>query len=242
MVDLKVWGEYACFTRPEFKVERVSYPVMTPSAARGVLEAIYWKPQMRYRIHDIGILKFGLQTSILRNEISDRQSPPRRAGGGPIRIEQKRQQRSSLILKDVCYRIRAWIDVQPGSPHGAGKHLACFSRRAESGACFHRPYFGCREFAADFEPAAEADAPMQDLSLDLGPILFEIAYIEARQEPKTDLEFYRHETIGGRDQRRIVQGRSQSLMFHGKIESGWLTVPQARYVELDELEGRKWDS
>ena len=74
IVDIKVWGDYACFTRPEFKVERVSYPVMTPSAARGILEAIYWKPQIRYRIQRIGILKLGTQWSLLRNEISSRQS------------------------------------------------------------------------------------------------------------------------------------------------------------------------
>ena len=87
MVDIKVWGEYACFTRPEFKAERVSYPVITPSAARGVLEAIYWKPQMRYHISEIGVLKFGSQISMLRNEISDRQGPLRGKQGGPFHVE-----------------------------------------------------------------------------------------------------------------------------------------------------------
>jgi CRISPR-associated protein Cas5d len=91
-VQLRVWGDYACFSRPEFKVERVSYPVITPSAARGVLEAVFWKPEFRYEIRRVGILKPGLQTVILRNELDDRQ------GGKPIFIEDKRQQRSSLIL------------------------------------------------------------------------------------------------------------------------------------------------
>ena len=90
IVDIKVWGDYACFTRPEFKVERVSYPVITPSAARGVLEAIYWKPQIRYRVQRIGILEIGTQWSLLRNEISKRQSD----SGGHLIVEDERQQRT----------------------------------------------------------------------------------------------------------------------------------------------------
>src|ERR1035438_6706512 len=103
MVSVKVWGDYACFSRPEFKVERVSYPIITPSAARGVLEAIYWKPAFRYEIRRIHVLKLGSQTTILRNEIEERQ------GDKPFRVEEKRQQRTSLILTDVEYMIEAEI-------------------------------------------------------------------------------------------------------------------------------------
>jgi CRISPR-associated protein Cas5d len=242
MVDLKVWGEYACFTRPEFKVERVSYPVITPSAARGVLEAIYWKPQMRYRISEIGVLKFGSQTSILRNEISDRQSSGNGTRGGPFTVEGKRQQRSSLILQDVSYRIRAWIDVRPGTPHGAGKHLACFNRRAERGECFQRPFLGCREFAADFEPATDADVPLETLNISFGVMLFDIAYVQTRGDERADMEFYRHSPASDLDDRKTIAGTARPLMFEASTKAGWLLVPQNKYSDLDRAEGRKWVS
>ena len=243
MVDLKVWGEYACFTRPEFKVERVSYPVITPSAARGVLEAIYWKPQMRYRIVEIGILKLGSQTSILRNEISDRQAPPPKGKAGGLLVEEKRQQRSSLVLRDVCYRIKAWIDIRPGTPHGPQKHLECFKRRVARGECFHRPYLGCREFAADFEPATQVDEPSSALNMDVSTMVFDIAY--AKTDQKTPLEFYRHDEGKDGEERRAVSGTTQTLMLspeHAKIRAGWLKVPQEMYREIDRLEGREWVS
>lgn len=242
MVDLKVWGEYACFTRPEFKVERVSYPIITPSAARGVLEAIYWKPQMRYRICEIGVIQLGSQTSILRNEISDRQSPPAKGKTGGLLVEEKRQQRSSLVLRDVCYRIKAWIDIRPGIPHGAQKHLECFKRRIDRGECFHRPFLGCREFAADFEPAGDADEPAALLNVNLGTMLFDIAYAKAGGDQAAELEFYRHDDGEEGDERRAVAGTARSLMFAAKLENGWLRVPRGKYDELDRLEGRKWVS
>src|SRR5436309_2396620 len=117
LVSVRVWGKYACFTRPEFKVERVSYPVITPSAARGLLEAIFWRPEVRYEIRRIGILALGSQTTILRNEISERQ------GRSPIVVEAKRQQRSSLVLKDVNYVIEAAVELRPHAKDPLAKYV-----------------------------------------------------------------------------------------------------------------------
>ena len=155
----------------------------------------------------------------------------------------ERQQRSSLLLQNVCYRIKAWIDVRQGTPHGAAKHLASFKRRAVRGECFHRPYLGCREFVADFEVATETDIPEQPLSMHLGSMLFEIAYSEVRGKASEELQFYRHiEKENGIDERRVISGKSQALMFPAEIKMGWLDVPEEYYRNLDQAEGRQWVS
>jgi len=241
VVDIKVWAEYACFTRPEFKVERVSYPVMTPSAARGILEAIYWKPQIRYRVQLIGILKLGSQWSLLRNEISSRQSD---RGGGVI-VDDDRQQRTSLLLKDVSYRIRGRIESRHGETN-IGKHLDCFRRRAERGQYFHKPFLGCREFAADFEwlgGKAENDnsiEPDENLNLPIGTMLYDTAYIEDpehfEKHMEDRLEFYRH-TDGA-----PTKGYAKRLFFNAEIKNGWLvekgskSLPDGLYNELKKME------
>ena len=137
-VAVKIFGDYACFSRPEFKVERVSYPVITPSAARGVLEAVFWKPEIRYQVREIHVLKLGSQASILRNEIEDRQ------GAVPIVAQNKRQQRTSLVLKNVEYVIRAEIYMRSHVTAEIGKYLDQFNRRVEKGQCHHTPCLGTR--------------------------------------------------------------------------------------------------
>lgn len=230
-VDIKVWGDYACFTRPEFKVERVSYPVMTPSAARGVLEAIYWKPQFRYRIQRIGVIEQGSQFALLRNEIKSRQS----TRAEHLVSEVDRAQRTSLVLQNVCYRIVAWIDLRNGETN-IGKHLECFRRRAERGECFHRPYLGCREFAADFELATDADQPDANLDLPVGTMLFDTAYIQDEKwyndHAEDRLEFWRHDG----DEPLAAKGYAERVFFHAHVEAGWLDVRQDKYDELDRLE------
>jgi CRISPR-associated protein Cas5d len=243
-LDIKVWGDYACFTRPEFKVERVSYPVMTPSAARGILEAIYWKPQIRYRIRRIGILRLGTQWSLLRNEISKRQSD---RGEFLVADEgSNRQQRTTLLLKDVTYRIQAWIELNKAETN-IGKHLDCFRRRAERGQYFHKPFLGCREFAADFEWLGnrheddESIVPQYDLFQPIGTMLFETAYIENPdhyEKHKEDrLEFWRHS-----DGARVANGYAKRLFFDAEIINGWLvekggeSLPNWLYDELKVLE------
>ena len=253
IVDIKVWGDYGCFTRPEFKVERVSYPVMTPSAARGVLEAIYWKPQIRYRIKRIGILRhpclgkeelpIGREWSLLRNEISSRQSE----GGKDFFIDDNRQQRTSLVLKDVAYRIQAWIEPRKGETN-IGKHLDIFRRRATRGQYFHKPFLGCREFAADFEwlgDKPEDDAaitPESNLNLPLGSMLYDTAYISNpdhyKKHEEDRLEFWKHEN----DEAYIAKGYAQRYFFNAEIKNGWLVekdrlnLPDSIFAELKKME------
>jgi CRISPR-associated protein Cas5d len=286
IVDIKVWGDYACFTRPEFKVERVSYPVMTPSAARGILEAVYWKPQIRYRIERIGILKhpklsddelpLGREWSLLRNEISSKQNKEakgihyalqvladpetqvKKAGKGKtktqtaediarkqfVSIDEDRQQRTSLILKNVAYRIQGWIEPRNGEANIA-KHLDCFRRRAQRGQFFHKPYFGCREFPADFEwigntpDNAGSNAPM-DFTLPIGTMLFDTAYVRDEvyykdKENKEDrLEFWLHKNGSAFE----AKGYAKRLFFEAQIANGWLDIKPDLYKDLRRLEER----
>jgi CRISPR-associated protein Cas5d len=184
-VTIRVWGDFACFTRPEMKVERVSYPMMTPSAARGVLEAIFWEPQMYYLIDSIAVIKKGRWFSFRRNElqrvisIPDAQKWMRgakavsyiEAGGGAADAAQ----RNMLALADVSYLITAEIRrTKRGEASRCDvptKYSNEIKRRALKGKCFHRPSLGCREFAADFEwvedPSAVelADWPDEDMGL-----------------------------------------------------------------------------
>ena len=189
-VRLHVWGERACFTRPEMKVERVSYDVMTPSAARGILEAIHWKPAILWvvdRIHVLAPIQF---QSFRRNEVGSKISAANaeramRAGslaGLGMVVEENRQQRASTLLVNVDYVIEAHFDMTPKASQDdtPAKHLSMFNRRAASGQCFHRPCLGTREFAADFALVAEG-APLPQNKLppdqrdrDLGWMLHDI--------------------------------------------------------------------
>lgn len=191
-IKLHCWGELACFTRPEMKVERVSYDVITPSAARGIIEAIYWKPEIRWVIDRLRVLKPIRFTSMRRNEVGSKipataAATTMQAGSGilGLYVEEARQQRATLLLRDVAYVIEAHFEIVGGEPNEA-KHLDAFNRRARNGQCFTRPYLGCREFAADFE-LIENDAaiPPSHSSLagtrDLGWMLHDIAFSNDRQ-------------------------------------------------------------
>ena len=154
-IRLRVWGDYALFTRPEMKVERVSYDVMTPSAARGILEAIYWKPAIRWVIDRIHVLKSIRFENIRRNEMANRVTVNNKDMKGNRvvcrYIEDERQQRASLVLRDVDYVIEAHFDFVSEEDGNEGRHLDMFRRRAIKGQCFQRPYFGCREFPVSFK-------------------------------------------------------------------------------------------
>lgn len=168
-IRLLVRGKYACFTRPEMKVERMSYDVMTPSAARGILEAIHWKPAIRWIIDEIHVLKPIRFQSIRRNEVGAKASATsiRKAmktgdiGNLALVVEDNRQQRASTLLTDVAYVIAAHFTMtaRAGTDDKEGKHLDTFNRRVRKGQCFHQPCLGTREFPAEFE-LIEADAPM----------------------------------------------------------------------------------
>lgn len=164
---LKVWGDNACFTRPEMKVERVSYDVMTPSAARGVLEAILWKPAIRWQVERIDVLKPIRWESVRRNEVGSVMSP-RSAG---LFVEDNRQQRAGLFLRDVAYTIHASFEmtVSPDERNNVIKFQEMFICRASKGKCFNQPYLGMREFSANFallphdQPLPEPIAENRDL-------------------------------------------------------------------------------
>lgn len=173
-VRLHIWGEYACFTRPEMKVERVSYDVLTPSAARGILEAIHWKPAIRWHVTRIHVLNKIQFQSIRRNEVGAKASAANAASamkrgttdGLGIAVDENRQQRAALVLVDVAYVIEAHFTMtdRAGPDDSAAKHIAMFNRRAAQGQCFHRPCLGTREFPAEFALIADG-APLPPSTL-----------------------------------------------------------------------------
>ncbi len=187
MISLKVWGDLACFTRPEMKVERVSYDVITPSAARGILEAIFWKPQMCWVIREIKVLKPVQWTNIRRNEVGKKipmsggtgVNAAMKKGSGKlgIFIEEERQQRAGLLLKDVEYIIYADIKLtkKAGKGDSIKKYQEMFKRRVNKGQCFHHPYFGCREFPVNFSEPDGTENPLSE-NIELGWMLHDLDY------------------------------------------------------------------
>ncbi|MGH4140735.1 type I-C CRISPR-associated protein Cas5c [Clostridium sp.] len=186
-IKLKIWGDYACFTRPEMKVERVSYDVITPSAARGIIEAIYWKPAIRWIIDKITVIKPIKFENIRRNELLGKisMSTVKRAymGNKEVKLYQSTDdivQRASLVLRDVCYYIEAHFELtdKAGETDTKEKHYNIGLRRATKGQCFHRPYFGCREFPVNFELAQGEDLSSfyVNSEKDLGFMLWDIDF------------------------------------------------------------------
>ena len=186
-IRLKVWGDYACFTRPEMKVERVSYDVITPSAARGILEAIYWKPQIRWVIDKITVLNPIVFDSIRRNELKNKISESTvkiAMKGSPENLYQipgdNRTQRLSLVLKRVAYIIDAHFELTGKNAEAddtAEKHYNIALRRIEKGQCFHHPYFGCREFPVSFAlPEGNEKSYYEGKEIDLGYMLWDIDF------------------------------------------------------------------
>ncbi len=203
-LTVRVWGDFACFTRPEHKVERVTYPVMTPSAARGLLEAIFWKPEFRWRIAEIHVLNDIRYFSLLRNEINTRQSHRSAATwqkhGGGYDATSDRAQRHTLELRDVAYIIHAHIDLKPHANADPAKYRDQFHRRVQQGRCFATPYLGCREFAAWFAPPDGSELALARTE-DIGPMLHDIDY--------------------NPDQ----SGRGTPRFFDARLEQGILRVP-----------------
>lgn len=199
-IKLEVWGDLAAFNRPEMKVERVSYDVMTPSAARGILEAIYWKPEMRWIVDEIHVLRPIRFTHVRRNEISSKIPVKGRGGVAAamksgrgtlgIVVDEDRQQRAATVLRDVRYGIAAHVEVLEGeTQNGAllassvAKHLEMFKRRASRGQYFHHPYLGVREFPAEFRLVEEFPECPPELrgERDLGFILHDIEFLPDRK-------------------------------------------------------------
>lgn len=206
---LEVHGEFACFTRPEMKVERVSYDVITPSAARAMFEAILWKPAITWRVTKIEVLNPIRWINLRRNEVGAIASP----GKDGIVVEDERQQRAGLFLRDVAYRLHAdfSLDRDPGRHVGQFPHLSKFGgesvgtrekfhemflRRAEKGQCINQPYLGCREFACNFRLVRNTDneAPAITETRDLGWMLHDMDFANP-EDPKP--RFFRAEMKAG---------------------------------------------
>jgi len=179
-VRVKVWGDYACFTRPDLKVERMTYPCMTPSAARGVLEAILYKPEFVWHISRIHIMKPVKFLSVRRNEVTKKISnisePLFVDEVGPDGKPKNRVMRNSIILREVEYVIEADIVVpNPSETNHGTKYMAMFNRRVEKGQCYKRPYLGTREFSAEFAPAPRGVQPIRD-DIPIGGMLLDLHY------------------------------------------------------------------
>lgn len=224
---LEVSGDFACFTRPEMKVERVSYDVITPSAARAVFEAILWKPAIRWQVNKIEVLQPIKWINLRRNEVGSVVSTRNiesamKSGTGQLGlyIEDERQQRAGLFLRDVQYRLHASFELRdpslhkPNFPHlskrtvniettdlddepnQAVKFMTMFERRAGKGQCVNQPYLGCREFAADFQLVDPDDSPAQPIpdTRELGYMLYDLDY---RTPASPTPRFFRASLVNG---------------------------------------------
>ena len=195
-IKLKVWGEYACFTRPEMKVERVSYDMMTPSAARGIVEAIYWKPAIKWTIDKIHVINPINFTNIRRNEVSEvlKLSNVKKAieksESLHIIATENRHQRAALVLKDVEYVIEAHFELnaeKAGETDTVEKHYNIALRRLRMGQYFHHPSFGTREFGASFKIIEnDSEIPQSKLEgkMDLGYMLYDMNFTINDQKTK----------------------------------------------------------
>lgn len=218
---VKVWSEMgALFTRPEFGAERVSYPVMTPSAARGVLEAIFWKPEFTWQVREIQVLKKIRHFSILRNEMNSWQSSSAaKSEDYHYYADDDRAQRHSLCLRDVAYIISADIKLKAHADAPEAKYRAQFRRRVEKGQCHHQPYLGTREFSAFFAKPEENDTPIS-YSDELGLMLWDMDFLidpEAKQ-----LEFLTHDGDGA----TVTKGTAKPKFFRARLDNGVLRVPE----------------
>lgn len=214
---LELSGPWACFTRPEMKVERVSYDVMTPSAARACFEAILWKPAIRWHVRRIEVLKPIRWINLRRNEVAGVVSTRNveaamRNGTGDLalHIEDERQQRAGLFLRDVAYRVHADLEVLPNAApdNTPMKFQEMFERRAGRGQCVNQPYLGCREFAAAFRLVGDADAEVPSIAetRDLGFMLHDLDFAKPNDP--------------------------QPRFFRAKLENGVVAVPSWNSEEV----------
>ncbi len=198
LLRLRTRGPLACFTRPEFKVERVSYPVMTPSAA--LIEAVLWKPAIVWRIERIAVLSEIRFVSFRRNEVNTRATPPpvgvaREGGLAPLYFaDEDRAQRNTIALRDVDYLIEARLRLteRADSRDSIPKFMEMFNRRVQKGQHFHQPYFGCREFPAEIQSADDAPTPLSD-NRDIGMMLLDIYFQPKGNQPV----FFRARLVNG---------------------------------------------
>ena len=209
VLSIRASGLLACFTRPEMKVERVSYEVITPSAARGLFEAVLWKPAIRWRIHQVRVMAPIRWASFLRNEVAHRAS----VNAENVFIEEHRTQRNTVALRDVDYRITASFELtdQAAGDEGVRKFEEMFERRLAQGQQFHQPYLGCREFAAHLQPdPGDGEAIDPGVVRPLGVMFFDFDYAESPPRP---------------------------LFFAARLDRGFLQVPSLQDAREFTLKG-----
>ncbi|OUO94102.1 type I-C CRISPR-associated protein Cas5c [Cloacibacillus sp. An23] len=223
---LEVWGDYACFTRPELKVERVSYDVITPSAARMIFQAVFWKPAIRWQVERIDVLSPIRWVSVRRNETAKLCSP----SGKSFFIEDTRQQKAGLFLRDVKYRLFArqiylppdkrpklsraayedYADAEEkterGKDENPGKYHAMFERRAKKGQCLFQPYLGCREFSCHCKFVTEPYGAHSGETRELGLMLYDMDYSD-----EADIK---------------------PMFFRARLENGTINVPAPESGEI----------
>lgn len=209
MEKVKVWGDYALFTQPEAKVERVSYPCMTPSAARGVLEAIFWKPEFNWCIRKISVLKPIAFESIVRNEVGGMIAEGTVKGKtfSDYYVDDDRQQRHSLFLRNVVYTIEADIVLGDHTDAHIEKYRNMFRRRVTKGQCFNQPYLGTRECMASFSEVDERKDKPESIDLEIGSMLFDLKYPKLESKAKTAIPYF----------------------FQAELKKGTLEVPKHLY-------------
>lgn len=196
-VKMEVWGEYACFSRPEMKTERVSYDIITPSAARGILEAVYWHPGLRWKIDRIYLLSPICFANIRRNEVKSKAASPQDIlkmmngeSSKPLYLNTSEdiQQRAAMVLQKVHYVIEAHFEMTEKAAAGdnPGKFQDIITRRLEKGQCYHQPYFGTREFPAKFRAWPTETVPTEPVTQDFGYMLYDLDY----SDPKNILPMF----------------------------------------------------
>ena len=203
-ITIRIWGEYACFTRPELKVERVSYDIITPTAAKGIIEAIYWKPAINWIIDKIHVIKPIQFTNIRRNEVSEKMKMSKINAAIKKGLQYNivstdfRHQRAAMILKDVEYVIQAHFELNPEKSSNEDtieKHYNISLRRLRRGQYFSKPFLGTREFGANYEFIERKEVvPKSQLtgSLDLGFILYSLNYsIDEKNKQTINPSFFR---------------------------------------------------
>lgn len=192
---IRVWGDFACFTRPELKAERFSYPFITPSAARGIFDAIYSKRvEFRWQVTQIEILREPSYIALRRNEVT------KVASRNPIDVDEARAQRQTMAIRDPCYRLTAEIRPWPGHAHKQASFEDQWDRRVRHGKCFYQPYFGCREFACWFLPEDEAEpaSPVR-CAADTGYMIYDVFDLSQSQDSnaRVFISLFRPDVAGG---------------------------------------------
>ncbi len=221
IMKIKFWGDYGLFTRPEYKAEPHTYSIMTPTAAIGLLQAIFWKPEIRYVIHRIVVLKPIRTLNMQRNMGQSKQSFQtakkwmKNGGKGHYFINEDRSQQNHVILKDIAYIVEFNLDLEPHATEPAEKYIPQLKRRVDGGQCFKQPYFGCREYPAFFTWATNEDQSQLKGEMDLGMMPKALHFV---RDPKGSISWRDPAT------KNYVKGKVIPELFHARMVDGVVNI------------------